>query len=135
MKAPNLIEPIVENFLKHLGNRDLDNITCLFSDEIDWYIPGNEKEVQWLGKRNNNTEVKDFFKQLWANTQPISASIERILYADDHAVIVGQFSTKMLQTDHIAHSIFFIYIVIENQKIIKYRLLEDSYAVSEAMLK
>ncbi|WP_183084531.1 hypothetical protein [Chryseobacterium sp. 7] len=50
-------------------------------------------------------------------------------------MITGEFVTKMLETGHIAESLFCIQIRIQNNKIIRYRLLEDSLAVSKALDK
>lgn len=124
---------VIENFLKFLSQRELNKITSLFAEDVDWFIPGNENKAPWLGKRRKKNEVEQFYDVLWKNTEPVSANISNILIDGENAVITGEFSTKMLQTGKIVDSIFCIELVVQNNLIIKYRLLEDSYAVSQSL--
>lgn len=129
------IQEIIQHFLQFLSERNLKELTNLFSDTIDWYIPGDEEKAPWLGIRNNRQEVSDSFELLWKNTEPISAKIERIFNDDENVVITGEFVTKMLATGRIVESLFCIQMRIQNNKITRYRLLEDSLAVSKALDK
>lgn len=52
---------------------------------------------------------------------------------EDQAIVTGEFSTKMLQTNKIVHSPFCIQMTIVNGLITKYRLLEDNYTVSVSL--
>ncbi|MFS4428822.1 nuclear transport factor 2 family protein [Chryseobacterium sp. GVT01B] len=129
------IQEIIQLFLQFLSERNLKELTNLFSDTIDWYIPGDEEKAPWLGIRNNRQEVSDSFELLWKNTEPISAKIENIFNDDENAVITGEFVTRMLATGRIVESLFCIQMRIQNNKITRYRLLEDSLAVSKALDK
>jgi len=129
------IQEIIQHFLQFLSERNLKELTNLFSDTIDWYIPGDEEKAPWLGIRNNKQKVSDSFELLWKNTEPISAKIEHIFNDDENAVITGEFVTRMLATGRIVESLFCIQMRIQNNKITRYRLLEDSLAVSKALDK
>lgn len=129
----NNIESIIQKFLKYLTGRELDELSALFSEDIDWYIPGDETTAPWLGKRNSRQEIVDFYKLLWKNTEAVSAEVSNIYIDDTSAIIAGEFSTRMLQTGKVVDSLFFIHLTVENDLIVKYRLLEDSYAVSKAL--
>ncbi len=131
--SSNKTKHIVQNFLQHLAQRDLLALTDMFCEKIDWYIPGDEKKATWLGKRTSKQGVKDFYETLWNNTEPISAKVDNIFIEDKNAVITGEFATKMLKTNKIVNSLFCIQITIENDLIVKYRLLEDSHAVSVSL--
>jgi uncharacterized protein len=124
---------IIQTFFKHLSERNLRELTSLFSDKIDWYIPGDETKAPWLGKRSTKQEIADSYELLWKNTEPISAKIENVFINNNIAVIAGEFSTRMLQTNKVVDSLFFIQITVENNLIIKYRLLEDSLAVAKSL--
>lgn len=124
---------VVQNFLKYLTERDLEDLSNLFSENLDWYIPGDESKAPWLGKRNNRQDVSDFYQLLWKNTEPISAKIDNIFTENENAVITGDFSTKMLATSKVVDSMFCIQMQIQNNKIVRYRLLEDSLAVSKSL--
>lgn len=123
----------VQRFLNYLTQRDLENLTLLFAEEIDWYIPGDMTKAKWLGRRKTRSEIAEFYKLLWNSTQPVSANIDTIFTDGDKAVISGDFSTRMLATDKIVESLFFIQMTVKDGKIIKYRLLEDSLALSAAL--
>ncbi len=127
------VNKVVQDFLKYLGERNLTELTQLFSETVDWYIPGDETKATWLGIRNTRQEVSDFYELLWKNTQPVSANIDNIFADGENAVIVGEFSTKMVKTNNILNSLFCIQMRIQNNKIVRYRLLEDSFQVSKSL--
>lgn len=129
------IHKIIQNFLKYLGERNLEELVNLFSETVDWYIPGDEEKAPWLGKRNTSEEIRCFYELLWKNTEPVSATIDNIFTDHENAIITGVFSTKMLYTNQKVDSMFCIQMHILNDKIIKYRLLEDSYAISKSLTK
>jgi uncharacterized protein len=125
---------ITQQFLLALSTRNLDLITSLFAEKVDWYIPGDENIAPWLGKRSSKNEIKEFYELLWASTEPVSATVDNIFTDENKVVISGEFSTKMLQTGKICNSLFFIQFTVENEKIVRYRLLEDSLAVLQALV-
>jgi len=124
---------LVNDFLRFLGERNLERLTTLFAEKVDWYIPGDADRAPWLGRRECREQVRDFFSLLWSVTEPVSAVIDHIAIDGEQAVITGQFSTKMLATGRVVDSLFFIHMVVRDHQIIRYRLLEDSYAVSESL--
>jgi uncharacterized protein len=128
-----ITQNVIQTFFKHLSERNLKDLADLFSDNIDWYIPGDETKAPWLGRRANKQEVSEFYELLWKNTEPISVEIENVFIDNDKAIIAGEFSTRMLQTGKIVDSLFFIQITIKDNLIIKYRLLEDSLAVAKSL--
>lgn len=128
------IQHLVEEFLLHMGNRDLNPLIQLFDDQVDWYIPGDESRISWLGTRQHKSEIRVFFETLWANTLPLSTTLDGVFTQGADAVIAAEFSVQMLPTGCILTSPVFIMLTINSQgKIIKYRLLEDSFIVSESM--
>ena len=129
----NQTQNIIDGFFKHLSERNLTELTKLFSETIDWNVPGDKNKAPWLGKRRSRGEVSEFYELLWKNTEPISVTVENILTDKDVIIISGDFSTKMLQTNRIVDSPFFIQITIKDGLIIKYRLLEDSLEVAKSL--
>jgi len=128
-----ITQNVIQTFFKHLSERNLKDLADLFSDNIDWYIPGDETKAPWLGRRGTRQEVSEFYESLWKNTEPISVEIENVFIDNDKAIIAGEFSTRMLKTGKIVDSLFFIQITIKDNLIIKYRLLEDSLAVAKSL--
>ncbi|MEN7551733.1 nuclear transport factor 2 family protein [Rapidithrix thailandica] len=55
---------VVRQFLQHLTHRNLSGLVKLFSEEIDWYIPGNQQRAVWLGRRKNREDIGAFYELL-----------------------------------------------------------------------
>ncbi|MGX1640813.1 nuclear transport factor 2 family protein [Sphingobacterium sp. NPDC055431] len=129
----NKIGEFITDFLRYMQERDLNNLVNLFAEEVKWEVPGDTDRLKWLGVRKNKAEIESFFQLLWAETEPLSAEIQKILADKDEAMIKGEFTSKMLRTNKDVTSIFFIHFKLQNMKIVEYTLLEDSFAVSEAV--
>ncbi|WP_185216131.1 nuclear transport factor 2 family protein [Sphingobacterium mizutaii] len=129
----NKIGEFITDFLRYMQERDLNNLVNLFAEEVKWEVPGDTDRLKWLGVRKNKAEIESFFQLLWAETEPLSAEIQKILADKDEALIKGEFTSKMLRTNKDVTSIFFIHFKLQNMKIVEYTLLEDSFAVSEAV--
>lgn len=123
----------VQNYLGALGQRDLEKLLIFFPENVDWFIPGNENVAPWLGKKNTKKEIKAFFELLWANTEPLSANIDPIFTEGNRAVVTGEFTSRMTKTGKTYETLFSIHISLENNLIVRYRLLEDSYALVNAL--
>lgn len=126
-------QQIVQQFMQYLTTRDLDKLTALFSENVDWYIPGDENAAPWTGRRHTRQDIKTFYELLWSQTVPVSAKIDIMMVEDNRAIVAGEFSTQMLSTDRVVDSLFSIWISVEDHLITRYRLLEDSYAVSQSL--
>lgn len=129
----NQTRGVVEQFLEALGERNVEQLIPLFNDKVDWFIPGNQDLAPWTGRRENKREIIDVFELLWKHTEPVSVKISHTFIENTSAEVVGAFQTRMLATGAIVDSPFSIYLTVEKRLIIKYRLLEDSYAVSSAL--
>lgn len=116
-----------------LAERNLENAVVLFADELDWLIPGNEKIAPWLGQRSTRTEVEKFFSLLWQKTEAVSGVINHMATNDNVVIVSGHFETRMLETGKIFDSIFFAEITVVDGLIVKYRLLEDSFGLVQAL--
>lgn len=124
---------MLENFLTAIQTRDLDRILALYADEVDWNVPGDTVHVPWSGKRKSRAEIRQFYELLWESTTPVSAQVNLTLPQGNDVVIVGAFQSIMRKTGRHVGSLFCIHMTITGGEIIKYSLLEDSYAVAEAM--
>ncbi|HEY0669291.1 MAG TPA: nuclear transport factor 2 family protein [Sphingobacteriaceae bacterium] len=133
LNASEQMRSLVTQYIKYLAGRDIENLMSLFAEQVDWFIPGNQDLAPWLGRRSSKEEIRMFFKMLWENTEPVSAKVEHILIEGNFGIITGEFSTRMLKTGKIFDSIFSIHLTVESNLIVRYRLQEDSYAVSEAL--
>ena len=51
---------VVHAFLERLGTGDVEGVTELFADDIDWWAPGTV--LPWAGRRSRRSEVPEFFR-------------------------------------------------------------------------
>jgi uncharacterized protein len=123
----------VDAFLAALAAGTPEQIAALFADQVDWYIPGNQVLAPWLGQRQTRGEVAAFFRLLRANVEPLRADVHQILVDGEAAIVAGEFASRMLATGKVVESLFFIQLTVQRGQIARYRLLEDSYAVVEAL--
>ena len=123
----------VQAFLGAMGTRNLDAIVELFSEQVDWFIPGDENQVPWVGKKRTFAEVQEFYQSLWSSTEALGAEIRFLGAHGDTGVVTGSFQTKILKTGKIVDSLFFLEIDFEGDLIAKYRLLEDTLQVSSTL--
>ena len=126
-------QDIIQSFFKNLSEKNLNELINLFSEKVDWYIPGDDSKAPWLGRRTTKQEISEFYQLLWQYTEPVLVKLDHVFIDNNKAVISGEFSTKMLQTNKVVDSLFFIQIEIENELIVKYRLLEDTMVVANAL--
>lgn len=126
-------EVICTLLLDHMTNRNLEGLLSLFAEKVDWDIPGDTENVPWLGKRHDRNGVREFYELLWENTEPVNAMIDQIIVQGSQCALSGKFTTRMLSTEKIVKSPFMIHFSTKEGRITRYRLLEDSYAVSKSI--
>jgi uncharacterized protein len=123
----------IERFYQLLSSRDFATIASLFSETPDWHIPGNENLAPWLGSRNSREEIITSFHLLFANIEPVTAKVHHIFIDGNQAIATGEFASKMLKTGKIYQSPFFAHFTLKDHQIAKYRFLEDTLALVEAL--
>lgn len=128
-----MAQHIFDRYYQALAERNLNEILDCFAPTVDWYIPGNETLAPWVGTRTSKEEIAAFYILLWQNTEPVAGEIFHSFTQGNTNLTAGRFSTKMLQTGRSYTSLFFTAITVENDKIVKYRLLEDTQGLVQAL--
>ncbi|MEU2736057.1 nuclear transport factor 2 family protein [Streptomyces sp. NPDC007095] len=123
----------VAKFLGLLAGGDLDKVTAVFADDIDWYVPGSAS-LPWTGARTKGSEVADYFRTLGANIVPEKNvdDIEALLIDGDHAVMLGRFTRDARGTGRTYITPIAMHLQVADDKIVKLHLHEDTLAVAEA---
>lgn len=125
---------IVDSFFEKLGTgASPEEISTIFSTNIDWDVPGATDIVPWVGKRKNQSDIASFYRTLGEKTDPIHFEIYETLINNDAAVITGYFEAKVKSTQKIIASEFSMHLRMANGKIDRYRFFENSYAVAAAL--
>ena len=124
---------IIHQFYAALAQRDLAAVAALFAEKMDWYIPGAEHLAPWLGKRSHRNDARDFFELLLQNIHSRHFVLEHVVTGESIGVATGEFVSTMLATGKDFHSPFAAIFTIENGLITRYRFLEDSFGLYEAL--
>lgn len=110
----------------------LDAILDLFGEKVDWDIPGDLETVSWIGPRLDRAGVAAFFRELAERIEPRDVKVRRILADDETAVVLGELESLVRATGKLIHSPFAYDLTVSEGKIVRYRMLEDSYGVARA---
>jgi ketosteroid isomerase-like protein len=107
-----------------------DELAAKFDVNADMFIPGDTKNVPWIGKRIGRKAIADHFKLLRENIKPLKLEFTDILNKSDRVVILGYLESQMKKNGKVMKSEFSIDIVVKNGLLARYHLLEDSFDVS-----
>lgn len=108
-------------------------ISELFSDKVDFMITGDTLHVPWIGKKIGKTGAASFYEGINKYIDSLEFEIEEILIKNQRAVVLGHLVSKVKETEKNIETEFAYDITVEDNKIIRFRMFEDSFAVSEAV--
>jgi ketosteroid isomerase-like protein len=107
-------------------------IASLFGEDVDWHIAGDVDRVPWIGRRQGRQGVAAFFRDLRQRVEPLRFEIRSIVAEGDKAVALGELESRVKSTGNIIETEFAIAFTVMDGLIVRYRLFEDSFAVSRA---
>src|SRR5262245_58803108 len=110
-----------------------ESIAALFSEDVDWLIPGDVELVPWIGRRQGRQGVAAFFRDLRQRVEPIRFEIRSIVVEGEKAVALGELESRVKSTGNVIESEFAIEFTVRDSLIVRYRLFEDSFAVARAV--
>ena len=108
-------------------------IAALFSEDVDWNIPGDVDLVSWIGRRKGRNGIADFIRDLREQDEPIRFEIHSTIVEGEKAVSLGEFASRVKKTGKVIESEFAIEFTVQDGLIVRYRLFEDSFAVAQAV--
>jgi ketosteroid isomerase-like protein len=124
---------LAREFLRRLGSgAEPAEIAKLFSENMEWEIAGDASALPWIGRKSGRAAVIDFVSDSRAMLERISFEVRDILANDDRAVILGSLASKLKRTAKIINTDFAIILTVANGEIVRFQMLEDSFAVSQA---
>ncbi len=112
--------------------RDPDAIAAMFGEDALFEIPGDDGVLPWIGHKSGRRAVADFITNTRTLTEPLTFDIEDIMASDVRAVIVGELATRIKATEKVVETAFAIVLSISGDRIVRFQMLEDSFAVSLA---
>jgi ketosteroid isomerase-like protein len=129
---------VTEALLGHLGAGNLEGVAALFADEVDWRLSWPDEElggsVPWIRARRTREDAADHFRALAEHNAPHDGgtTIERILVDGHDAVVLGTIRNVMRRTGEPYRAHVALHLGVEEGRIRRYHVYEDSLAVSRA---
>src|SRR2546421_11975029 len=124
---------LAREFLDRMGSgAEPLEIAKLFSETLEWEIAGDTGVLPWIGHKSGRAAITDFLRDSRAMIERISFEVHDILAGDNRAVILGSLASKLKRTSKIIKTDFAIVLTAASGEIVRFQMLEDSFAVSQA---
>ena len=124
---------LAQEFLGCMGSgAEPDEIAKLFSENLEWEIAGDTGVLPWIGRKSGSAAITDFVRDSRAMLEPLSFEVHDILAGEGRAVILGALASKLKQNGKVITTDFAIVLTVASGKIVRFQMLEDSFAVSSA---
>ncbi|MEC3977528.1 nuclear transport factor 2 family protein [Amycolatopsis sp. H20-H5] len=125
---------VVEAYLGHLGNGEVEAAVALLAEPLDWFTPGSTTLIPWMGQRSTKDEVRTFFSMAGEHMTAENFAVSRILADGELAIVLGSFKYKVNATGKSFESDFALEVRVTDGLIDRYHMHEDSYAIHLAFL-
>lgn len=121
-----------QNFLQKLGAGDSQALAHLFAEDARWEIAGDEGALPWLGKKTGREAIVDFVRDTAALITSESLNVHDILANEHRALILGDLASVVKATGKRIETSFVLVLEVDDGLITSFRMLEDSFTVSQA---
>jgi uncharacterized protein len=124
---------VVREFLDARMAGDTGRLVALFADEVDWLLAENPT-VPWIRPRSTAAECAAQFTELMEHTVPedARASIDTFLVDGTDAVLMGHVSGTVRATGKSFEGPFALHLTVEDGRITRHHLYENSLSIAEA---
>lgn len=124
---------VVQEFLAARLAGDTERLVALFADEVDWVLAENPA-APWIRPRSTDAECAAQFTELMEHTVPedARASVDTFLVDGTDAVLMGHVSGTVRATGKSFAGPFALHLTVENGRITRHRLFENSLSIAEA---
>jgi ketosteroid isomerase-like protein len=131
--AADATRAVVQEFLAARLAGDTERLIALFADEVDWVLAENPV-ARWIRPRSTAAECAAQFTELMEYTVPedARASVDTFLVDGTHAVLMGNVSGTVRATGKSFEGPFALHLTVENGRITRHRLYENSLSIAEA---
>ncbi|MFH9818048.1 nuclear transport factor 2 family protein [Streptomyces sp. NPDC017230] len=124
---------VVREFLAARVAGDTGRLVELFADEVDWLLAENPA-VAWIRPRSTAVECAAQFTELMEHTVPedARASVDAFLVDGTDAVLTGHLSGVVRATGKSFEGPFALRLTVEDGRITRHHLYENSLSIAEA---
>ncbi|CAL9492059.1 nuclear transport factor 2 family protein [Streptomyces sp. NPDC015242] len=123
----------VQEFLRLRLAGDTEGLTALFADEVDWMLAENPV-VPWIRPRSTAAECAAQGEELARYTVPedARASVDTFLVDGADAVLMGHLAGTVRATGKSFSGPFALRLTVENGRITRHHLYENSVSIAAA---
>ncbi|MFD5951832.1 nuclear transport factor 2 family protein [Streptomyces collinus] len=123
----------VQKFLALRLAGDTERLTALFADNVDWVLAENPA-VPWIRPRSTGAECAAQGAELMEYTVPedARASVDAFLVDGTDAVLTGHLSGTVRATGKSFEGPFALRLTVEDGRITRHHLYENSLSIAEA---
>ncbi|MFJ8766408.1 nuclear transport factor 2 family protein [Streptomyces clavifer] len=123
----------VQGFLTARLAGDTRRLVTLFADEVDWLLAENPA-VPWIRPRSTAAECAAQFTELTEHCVPedARASVDTFLVDGTDAVLMGHLSGTVRATGKTFEGPFALHLTVEDGRITRHHLYENSLSIAEA---
>lgn len=125
------IEVINRWFSRFKAGASAEELASFWAEDAVMWIPGDTKNIPWVGKRVGRADIAAHYKVLWKNIKSESLVISDMLSKGNRVVVLGHLKSTYLGNNKLIDSDFSMNIIVENGQIKSYYFLEDSFEVAE----
>ncbi|MFC8914904.1 nuclear transport factor 2 family protein [Streptomyces sp. NPDC057116] len=124
---------VVQEFLAARLAGDTARLVTLFADRVDWMLAENPA-VPWIRPRSTAVECAAQFTELMEHTVPedARASVDTFLVDGTDAVLMGHVSGTVRTTGKSFAGPFALHLTVEDGRITRHHLYENSLSIAEA---
>ncbi|MCX5013634.1 nuclear transport factor 2 family protein [Streptomyces sp. NBC_00555] len=137
--VPTNTRAVVQELLRRIGEGDAGHIAELYAEHGDWKLAWPETEhgraaTPWIRHRSTRSDAAAHFRELAEHHVPGKAAteIERILIDGADAVVLGEIRQTARPTGRSYRARFALHLTVENGRITRHHVYEDSLAVAQA---
>ncbi|MFF0742882.1 nuclear transport factor 2 family protein [Streptomyces sp. NPDC004111] len=124
---------VVQEFLTARLAGDTERLVELFADKVDWLLAENPG-VPWIRPRSTGAECAAQFTDLAQYTvaEDSRASLDAFLVDGTDAVLMGRLSGTVRATGKSFEGPFALRLTVEEGRIVRHHLYENSLSIAEA---
>ncbi|UUU19360.1 nuclear transport factor 2 family protein [Streptomyces sp. DSM 40750] len=123
----------VQEYLAARVAGDIGRLVALFADEVDWLLAENPG-VPWIRPRSTGVECAAQLTELMEYTVPeeARASVDTLLVDGTDAVLMGHLSGTVRATGKSFEGPFALRLTVEDGRITRHHLYENSLSIAMA---
>ncbi|MFE7277555.1 nuclear transport factor 2 family protein [Streptomyces sp. NPDC057623] len=124
---------VVREFIAARLAGDTARLVTLFAEEVDWLLAENPA-VPWIRPRSTAAECAAQFTELMEHTVPedARASVDTFLVDGTDAVLMGHVSGTVRVTGKTFEGPFALHLTVEDGRITRHHLYENSLSIARA---